>query len=69
MLIVKSYAQRFSVSVRGRKLKGKNMGRSVTIPLDLCKKFDIDVGDTLELELKKVVKQKAEDITSIGVTD
>ena len=49
-------AQTLSVVVRGRKLKGQELGRYATLDQELCRKVGIDPGDILEIKIVKVTK-------------
>lgn len=50
-----------SALVRGRKLKGEKVGRSITLPLRICEALQIDPGDLLEFEIRRVIKKIEED--------
>jgi DNA-binding Xre family transcriptional regulator len=60
MLRVHRPSQTLSVIVRGRKLKGIEPGRFITIDQTLCKKLGIYPGDILEIQIKRIVKAYAE---------
>jgi hypothetical protein len=60
MLRVDRPSQTLSVVVRGRKLKGIEPGRFITIDQTLCKKLGIYPGDILEIQIKRIVKAYAE---------
>jgi hypothetical protein len=53
---IERLAQSISVVVRGRKLKGKELGRYTTLDQELCRKLDIAPGDILEMKLVRVRK-------------
>ena len=53
--------QILSAVVRGRRLKGTKQGRFMTLPLKICERLRIEPGDLIEFEIKKVMKQPAEE--------
>jgi hypothetical protein len=60
MLRVDRPSQTLTVVVRGRKLKGVEPGRFVTIDQTVCRKLGIYPGDLLEIQIKRIVKTQEE---------
>ncbi len=53
--------QTLSVVARGRRLKGEKMGRYLSLPLDVCEQIDLNVGDLVEIEVKKITKRAVQE--------
>jgi hypothetical protein len=61
MLHLDRPSQTFTVVLRGRKLKGVEPGRFITIDQTICRKLGIYPGDILEIQIKRVVKAYEEE--------